>query len=42
VWSNWQASQSPVLAGAPEGLDPSKLEAGYGDHGLNRAYLIGR
>ncbi|KIG13818.1 Dipeptide-binding ABC transporter, periplasmic substrate-binding component [Enhygromyxa salina] len=41
VWSNWPANQAPVLAGAPPSLDPSKLEAGYGDHGLNRVYLIG-
>jgi hypothetical protein len=40
-WTNWPANQAPLLSGAPGGLDPSALEAGWGNYALNRAYLVG-
>jgi len=40
-WTNWAFNTAPFLAGAPAGFDPSLIEAAWGNHGLNRAYLVG-
>jgi hypothetical protein len=41
TWMNWPAAQSPIFAGAPANIDPSKIEAAWGNYALNRAYLVG-
>ncbi|PRQ04081.1 hypothetical protein ENSA5_11290 [Enhygromyxa salina] len=41
IWDSWAENQAPVFVGAPGSLDPSTIEAGWGDYDLNRAYLVG-
>ncbi|MFO7562349.1 MAG: hypothetical protein R6X02_06870 [Enhygromyxa sp.] len=41
VWSSWPENAAPVFSGAPGSLDPSKIEAAWGNHALDELYFVG-